>query len=99
MMENEELDLWEGVDEDGNPVTLRVDRYFYYNGDEYVYLTDDIDPSAKPEAPVQGYIMKVVPYTGDDGEEYEDFEPVEEELNEALIQVVRTNFRDDSELQ
>lgn len=39
MDENEELDLFEGTDEDGNPVKLEAQDYFFYNGEEYVILT------------------------------------------------------------
>ena len=36
--------------------------------------------------------MKVNPFTDENGEEMEEFVPVEEELMEALIQVARTRL-------
>ena len=44
-----EADLVELEDDEGGKVTLRVERYFFYNGDEYVLLTDDLDGSAEEE--------------------------------------------------
>ena len=38
MSEAERLDIIEGTDEAGNPLLLRVEKYFYYNGEEYVLL-------------------------------------------------------------
>ena len=43
MSEEERLDIVEGVDEEGNRLILRVNRYFFYNGEEYVLLSDDIE--------------------------------------------------------
>ena len=37
MSEEERLDIVEGVDEEGNRLILRVNRYFFYNGEEYSY--------------------------------------------------------------
>jgi len=36
-------DIVEGVDEDGNKVLLRIVKYFFYNGEEYVVLGDAQD--------------------------------------------------------
>ena len=55
----EELDLVEFEDSDGGTVTLKVERYFFYNGDEYVLLSNDIG-SEPPEETVR-YVMKVQP--------------------------------------
>lgn len=35
---DENLDIFEGTDENGNPVRLESLDYFFYNGDEYVIL-------------------------------------------------------------
>ena len=43
------------------------------------------------------YIMKVITSTEDNGEEMEEFVPVDEDLMDKLIQVVQTNFSDDDE--
>ncbi|MBQ9195966.1 MAG: DUF1292 domain-containing protein [Clostridia bacterium] len=98
MSEDERLDIVEGVDEDGNRLLLRVNRYFYYNGDEYVLLSDDIDEVNDNLDEVTFFVMKVSVSTDEDGEEIEEFEPVEQELMEALIEVVKTNFEDDSDI-
>ena len=42
--------------------------------------------------------MKVTVSTDEDGDEIEEFEPVEQELMDALIEVVKTNFEDDSDI-
>ena len=107
--EEEILDLIEGVDEDGNPVLLEVVRYFFYNGEEYVVLGDahegdcdceeceheDHDHEEDEEEAVNLYIMKVVEKE-EDGEEIEEFLPVEDEdLLEKLIEVVQADFEAD----
>ena len=98
MSEDERLDIVEGVDEDGNRLLLRVNRYFYYNGEEYVLLSDDIDEINENLDEVTFFVMKVSVSTDEDGEEIEEFEPVEQELMDALIEVVKTNFEDDSDI-
>ena len=97
-MEDERLDIVEGVDEDGNRLLLRVNRYFYYNGEEYVLLSDDIDEVKDDLDDVTFFVMKVSVSKDEDGEEIEEFEPVEQELMDALIEVIRTNFEDDSDI-
>ena len=89
MSEEERLDIVEGVDEEGNRLILRVNRYFFYNGEEYVLLSDDIE---EPNP------MKVTESVDEDGEEIEEFEPVEQELMEQLIEVVKTNFDSDGDI-
>ena len=106
-----DLDLIEGVDEDGNKVLLEVVRYFYYNGDEYVVLGDaqpdsecdeecehcDHDHGDEEEEAVDLYIMKVVE-SEEDGEEMEEFVPVEDEdLLEKLVEIVQADFANDLE--
>ena len=104
--EEEPRDLIEGVDEDGNNVLLEVVRYFFYNGEEYVVLGDahesDCDCecehcegcAAEDEEAVNLYIMKVVE-TVEDGEEMEEFVPVDEDLMDQLIQVVEATYGDE----
>ena len=108
--EEMDLDLIEGVDEQGNKVLLEVVRYFYYNGDEYVVLGDaqadsecdeecescDQEDGDEEEA-VNLYIMKVVE-SEEDGEEMEEFIPVEDDdLLEKLIEIVQADFESDFE--
>lgn len=97
-MEDDRLDIVEGVDEDGNRLLLRVNRYFYYNGEEYVLLSDDIEEEKDDLEDVTFFVMKVTVSTDEDGEEIEEFEPVEQELMDALIEVIRTNFEDGSDI-
>ncbi len=107
-------DLIEGLDEDGNKVLLEVVRYFFYNGEEYVVLGDaqqdsecggcdceDCDQvhgdDGDEEDAVNLYIMKVVE-AEENGEEMEEFVPVEDEdLLEKLIEVVQADFESDVE--
>jgi len=98
MSEEERLDIVEGVDEDGNRLLLRVNRYFYYNGEEYVLLSDDVEEINPNLEEVTFFVMKVTVSTDEDGEEIEEFEPVEQELMASLIEVVKTNFEDDSDI-
>ena len=106
--EEEILDLIEGVDEDGNNILLEVVRYFFYNGEEYVVLGEahegecgcgcedcDHDHEEDEEEAVNLYIMKVV-VKEEDGEEIEEFLPVDDEdLLEKLIEVVQADFEAD----
>lgn len=107
--EEMEQDLIEGVDEEGNKVLLEVVRYFFYNGDEYVVLGDaqqdgGCDEGCEhcdhahenhdddEEEAISLYIMKVVE-SEEDGEEMEEFVPVEDEaLLEKLIEIVQADF-------
>lgn len=91
MCNNEELDIIELESEDGELLRLCVDRYFFYNGDEYVLLSDDCGQN-KPQDEVSHYVMKVVPLEDEDGEEMEEFVPVEDELMDQLIHVVESTF-------
>ena len=107
--EEEMLDLIEGVDEDGNNILLEVVRYFFYNGEEYVVLGEahegecdceecehcGHDHEEDEEEAVNLYIMKVVEKE-EDGEEIEEFLPVEDDdLLEKLIEVVQADFEAD----
>ena len=91
-------DLVTGYDEDGNEVVLRIIDFFFYQGDEYVILCDAESEADEDIEDVDCFVMKVVPSTGDDGEEYEDFEPIEDEALEAkLIEVATTRLNDDED--
>lgn len=96
MNENERLDIIEGTDAEGNKLMLSVEKYFFYNGEEYVLLR------SLEEAPGQTgslYVMKVDVFTDEDGEEVEDFLPVEEELMESLIEAVNIRYTEDETLE
>lgn len=88
-MDNEDIELIELEDSEGQPVTLKVERYFFYNGDEYVLLSDDIDGTSAGEASF--YVMKVEPIDGED-DDMVDFVPVDDALSEALLKAAQTVF-------
>ncbi|MBQ9009220.1 MAG: DUF1292 domain-containing protein [Clostridia bacterium] len=91
-----EKDLIELTSEDGDAYTFEVYDYFFYNGEEYAILQDpDEDESGGKEKSI--VIMKVNPFTDENGEELEEFVPIEEELMEALIQVARTRILEETD--
>ena len=98
MSEEERLDIVEGVDEEGNRLILRVNRYFFYNGEAYVLLSDDLEAPNPNLDEVLCDVRKVTESVDEDGEEIEEFEPVEQELMEQLIEVVKTNFDSDGDI-
>ena len=96
MSEEERLDIIEGTDEDGNRLLLTVEKYFFYNGEEYVLLKEYKEDEKAAAADVSKetlYIMRVAVSKDEDGEEIEDFEPIDEELAERLIPVIRTRWQ------
>ena len=94
MSEDERLDIIEGIDEDGNRLLLTVEKYFFYNGEEYVLLRQ-VEEEAQPADPDRQtlFVMRVAVSTDEDGEEIEDFEPVDEELAQRLIPVIRERIQ------
>ncbi len=91
---NEEMlekDLIELTGEDGGTYTFEVYDYFFYNGEEYAILQDPDEDEAEEEIK-SVVIMKVNPFTDENGEELEEFVPIDDELMEALIQVARTRI-------
>ena len=96
MANQEEWDIIELEGEDGAALRLMVERYFFYNGEEYVLLSDECDREAGEE--VSRYVMKVQPLEAEEGEEeMEEFVPVDEDLMEQLIQVVEATFSEEDE--
>ena len=82
---DDELDIVELEDEEGGTLQLLVERYFFFNGEEYVLLTEDITGNGDPNA--AEYIMKVVAVEGE--EDMEEFLPIEDEaLEERLMKAV-----------
>ncbi len=83
---DDELDLITLENEDGSELTLRVEKYFYYNGEEFVILSADIEGDQEdPER----YVMRVSPVEGE--EDMEEFTPIEdEELENRLIRAAET---------
>lgn len=113
LYEDDQLDIVEGTDEEGNKILLQVMEYFFYNGEEYVVLgaaeeNDEEEACEECECEACGhedghehetdlYIMKVLTSTDENGEEVEEFVPVEEDLMDKLIQVVQTNFSEEDD--
>ena len=83
---DETMDIVTLEDENGNELSLRVERYFYYNGDEFVILSADLEGN---QADPDRYVMRVTPVEGE--EDMEEFTPVEdEELEQRLIHAAET---------
>ena len=108
--EDYEPDVIEMTDDEGNTTLFEVVDYFFYNGEEYCILTDTINDNGGDEpddecAPddesdeaegITCYIMKVNTSTDENGEELEEFIPVEDQALEAkLIEIASTRLNDD----
>ncbi len=90
MANQEDWDIIELEGDDGEDIRLCVERYFFYNGDEYVLLSDACDVEA--EAEISRYVMKVQPVEGEGNEDMEEFVPVDEDLMEQLIEVAQAVY-------
>ncbi len=107
-MNEEERDIVEFTDEDGNTLLLEVVDNFFYNGEEFAVLSDVEDECDCEECAGHEhgedceheqslYIMKIETSTDENGEEIEEFIPVEDEQMEALIEIVQTRFMADDD--
>ncbi|MBQ8073236.1 MAG: DUF1292 domain-containing protein [Clostridia bacterium] len=97
--ENMEMDddLIVFEDEDGNEITFVIEDYFFYNGEEYAVLTeyDTETDNVKDEGSI---VCKIESVVGEDGEEDEEFVPVEdEEMAEKLINIANEQLSADEE--
>ena len=95
MANQEDWDIIEFEGDEGDTVRLCVERYFFYNGDEYVLLSDACDVEEGEE--ISRYVMKVQPVEGEDEEDMEEFVPVDEDLMDQLISVVEATFDTDED--
>lgn len=94
MSEADRLDIVEIIDEDGGEHFLQVEKYFYYNGEEYVLLREVQDDAGTPEqGDARLRVMRVEVTEDQDGEEVEDFVPVEDQFETALIQSVSIHYQ------
>ena len=101
-MDEQERDLIEMTDDEGNTILMEVIDYFFYNGEEFVILTDnvseDMEESDEPEE-INCYVMQVI--TSKDeatGEEMEEFVPIEDaEKEERLMEIANTKLMEDEE--
>ena len=91
---DEHNDIIEATDENGNPVLLEVVRYFFYNGEEYVVLSDahehsgcgcggcgcedNTEGSEEHEHDELAMYIMKVITSEEDGEEVEEFIPVDD---------------------
>ena len=62
-------DVIELSDEQGKTLQMQIDRYFFYNGEEFVLLHE-----LNPKEDDGLYVMKVSTFRGEDGDEWEEFE-------------------------
>ena len=90
MANQEEWDIIELEGDDGEAIRLCVERYFFYNGEEYVLLSDACD--VEDEEEITRYVMKVQPVAGDEDEDMEEFVPVDEDLMDQLVQVAEAIY-------
>ena len=94
-------DCIEMTDEEGNTILFHIIDYFFYNGEEYAILTDSNEEDttdADEGDTIDCYVMKIVATTGDDGEELEEFVPVEDQALEAkLMEIATVKLNDDEE--
>ncbi|MBR2287978.1 MAG: DUF1292 domain-containing protein [Clostridia bacterium] len=103
-MENENLnperDLIEITYEDGTTHTQEIIDYFFYNGQEYAIVSDydEEDEAEGFEGTVDCYIMRVNSVTDENGEELDEFEPIEDPaLEERLLAVASQRLSDEEE--
>ena len=84
--------------EDGEEVTFVVEDYFFYNGEEYAILTE-YDPEKEEIIDEGSIVCKIENTTDENGEEAEEFVPVEDdEMAEKLIEIANAQLEDDEEL-
>lgn len=103
----EEQDFIEGVDEEGNTVNLLVNRYFAYNGEQYVLLEEasedddcadcDCEECGHEAHTVNLYIMKVIYGKDEEGEDIEEFVQVDEALMDTLSKIVLAHYDEDED--
>ena len=98
--ENMQPDLLEMTDEEGNSILLQVLEYFFYNGQEYAILADAPQEANTADVPeeVGCYVLRVNTFTDENGEEMEEFVPIEDAaLEEKLIGIASTRLSEDEE--
>ncbi len=94
-------DVIEMIDEEGNTLLFSIIDYFFYNGEEYAILTDSNDEDttdAEESDEINCYVMKIVATTDENGEELEEFVPVEDQALEAkLMEIASMKLNSDEE--
>lgn len=106
-MENEDLIIFE--DDDGKEYTFQVEDYFFYNGEEYALLAEVNEACANcegdceacetvEETPVECIVCKIEVSTDDNGEDTEEFVPVEDtELAQKLFEIANKKLTEEEE--
>ncbi len=98
--ENMQPDLLEMTDETGSTILVQVLDYFFYNGQEYAILADAPKEANTAEVPeeVGCYVVRVNTFTDENGEEMEEFVPIEDAaLEDKLIGIATTRLDEDKE--
>ncbi len=90
MANQEDWDIIELEDDEGETIRLCVERYFFYNGEEYVLLSDACN--AQDENDISRYVMKVQPVEGEGNEDMEEFVPVDEDLMDQLVEIAEAIY-------
>ena len=92
---NDDLIVFES--EDGEEYTFVIEDYFFYNGEEYAVLTE-FDTEKQQIIDEGSIVCKVQPVTGENGEEDDEFIPVEDDaLAEKLIEIANAQLAEDGE--
>ena len=93
---DEDLIVFE--DEDGNEITFVIEDYFFYNGDEYAILTEYDTETDNVKSEEGSIVCRIEPVEGENGEEDEEFIPIEDEdLAQKLIEVANAQLAEDEE--
>ena len=104
MYEDESMqpDLLEITDDEGNTITVQVMDYFYYNGEEYAILANNVpDEENTAEVPdeIDCFVARVNVFTDENGDEMEEFVPVEDAaLESKLIEIASSRMNEDEEV-
>jgi hypothetical protein len=100
-MDNQDMerDLIEIYDDEDNPILTEVLDYFFYNGEEYVLLAvvNEEEEEEETDEPleVDCFVMKVREFTDENGEEMEEFIPVDDDDLEGKLLEVATQYLDE----
>ena len=100
MDQDMEKDLIELTDEDGNTGMFEVLDYFFYNGQEYALVGDYVEDAedSEEDQEIGCFVMRIDTVTDENGEELEEFNPIEDpELEDRLFEIATTNLSDDEE--
>ena len=96
-MEEMDDDLIYFEDDEGNEYAYRVEDYFFYNGEEYALLSE-ADEEAEEDADLGCIVCKIENGEDQNGEETEEFVPVEDtDLAEKLFEIANNKLNDEDE--